>query len=92
MRDQEIRERVRRLQIQQQIRNLPLRRQIQTGESFIQNQELWTHRQRTRNRQPLPLSTAELHHRPFDPVHRQSNLVHRASDRFSAERFVFPHD
>src|SRR5438874_5014884 len=60
VRDVKIAEAVFALQFQKQLHHSRLQRQVETGESFVQNQELRVQRQGARDSDALLLSPAEL--------------------------------
>lgn len=56
MRNQQVRKTMTRLQFQQKVGDLRLRGEIEPRQRFIQHQQLWLNGERSRNRDPLPLS------------------------------------
>src|SRR5450432_626283 len=66
--DQEVGQGMGRLQVQKQIQNLRLRGEVEAGERLVEDKKGWLESNRSCDRQPLPLATAELQWAPVCPI------------------------
>ncbi len=90
MRDVKIAELIFVLQFYEQSDDLSLQRQIESGERFIKNQEFWPHRQSSRNRDALLLSTAELVRKAESGVGVEANFFNQLEHALCPLFFVSP--
>src|ERR1051326_1031924 len=67
-----------RLEIEQQVGNLRLRRQIKSRQRFVQHKQLRLQSESTCNSQSLPLSATKLHDRPIKPLRRECDILHES--------------